>query len=175
MNHTLLYAVVAALTIVTVFLLLRTVPAARAVDNDHEEECLEGLWDGRGLTIAERIFDPKDYHWLREEAGFPPLAESLRRSRQQMALRWLRAVRRSFGNLIRTPELPAPGRARTEGEGSWELLWMTLRFHLVLAYASFVVRYFGPYHRLVPFGWMRAYSSPFLKEWPSAPDVARLS
>jgi hypothetical protein len=102
------------------------------------------------LTVAEKIFDRADYLWLRDKVGFPLLAQSLCRSRQQMAIKWLRAVRRSFNDVVLT-QAPVPDPiAPPRGPGSWELLWMTLRFHLLLTYAALVVRVFGPYHRLVP-------------------------
>jgi hypothetical protein len=71
-----------------------------------------------------------------------------------MPLKWLKAVRRSFDELVRTPEPgPASGPPSDTAE-SWQLLRLTLRFHLVLGYASLVVWFCGPYHRLIlPLGW----------------------
>ena len=175
MNATVLYTVVAALTIVAVFLLLRAGHATRVVDTDIDQEFLEGLWDSQCLMVVEKIFDPLDYRWLRDQAGLVPFAESLFRARQQLALTWLRAMRRSFDDLIRTPELPPADNAHGEAERGWKMLWVTLRFHFLLTYAYFVVRYFGPYHRLVPFSWVRAFSTSLRRERYVERDLAHLS
>ena len=155
MNSLLAYAIIALLVIILAALLLRrrreSVTAAEL-----SEECPEGLWDGAGWILAERIFDSSDYLWLRDELRFPELAKSFARSRRRMAIKWLKAVRRSFDELARTPEPVLPNRMAADAPGSWELLRLTLRFHLILGYAFLVVRFFGPYHSLVPsFGWMR--------------------
>ena len=67
-----------------------------------------------------------------------------------MALQWLRALRRSFDELVRVPETPQDREAASESVPSWPLLWFTLRFHLLVSYALLVVRVLGPYHRLNP-------------------------
>jgi hypothetical protein len=176
MTAALIYAFIAIGIIVIVALLLRPPYENASAEPGIGDEYVKGLWDGPGWSLAERIFDSSDYLWLRDELGFPQLAEALTRSRQQMAIKWLKAVRRSFDELVRTPEpLPSPSATR-DTYGSWELLRATLRFHLVLGYAFFVVRFFGPYHRLVPaFGWMRwlpGTHSP--GERYDAADVVRL-
>lgn len=111
----------------------------------HQDD-LQSQWDGPCLSLGERIFDPADYLWLRHELGFPELAGTLARARREMALRWLRAIRNSFEGLVRVPQSAGASRAR----GSWKLLRLALRFHILLGYATLVVRLFGPYHRLVP-------------------------
>lgn len=176
MTAALIYAFIAIGIIVIVALLLRPRYEDASAEPGIGDEYVKGLWGGPGWSLAERIFDSSDYLWLRNELGFPHLAEALTRSRQQMAIKWLKAVRRSFDELVRTPEpLPSPSATR-DTYGSWELLRATLRFHLVLGYAFFVVRFFGPYHRLVPaFGWMRwlpRAHSP--RERYDAADVTRL-
>jgi hypothetical protein len=172
MTAALIYALIAIGIIVIVALLLRPSREGAAADAEISREHVRGLWDAPGLTMAERILDPTDYLWLREELGFPELGRELRRSRQQMALRWLKAVRRSFDELVRTPEPVLPGGATSDARGSWELLRLTLRFHLILGYAFLVVRFFGPYHRLVPsFGWMQSLSSRVERYSPA--DITR--
>ena len=172
--NTVLHVLVAILTIVVVFLLLRAGHAGRVV-RDVDEAFLEGLWEGECLSVVERIFDPRDYRWLRDKLGSAPEAESLRRARQRLALAWLKAMRRSFVELVRTPELPAAEHASGEVERGWRTLWLTLRFHLLVTYASLIVRTFGPYHRLVPFGWMRTLSAAFRKEQYGERKLAHLS
>jgi hypothetical protein len=160
MTATLIYPLIAVGIIVIVALLLRPSREGAAADAEISREHVRGLWDAPRLTLAERILDPTDYLWLREELGFPGLARALRLSHQQMALKWLKAVRRSFDELVRTPEPALPGGATSDARGSWELLRLTLRFHLILGYAFLVVRFFGPYHRLVPsFGWVHTLFS----------------
>ncbi len=149
MTELALYTAVALLTLIVVALLVRQnqshEPAAR------EQHLIEDFSDDSWLSLAERIFDPADCLWLRDELGFPALAKTLARSRQQMALRWLRAARLSFEALLRLPEpLAAGGSVPGGSPPSWRLLWMTLRLHGLLAYATLVARLFGPYHRLVP-------------------------
>ncbi len=111
-----------------------------------------GLLEGAALIVAERIFDPGDYRWLREDLCFPQAAETLARHRRQLAIQWLRALRASFKEIVRQPE--SPGETPRDDIHSWQLLGETIRIHFLLGYALFVVRVFGPYHRLVPsFGW----------------------
>ncbi len=172
MNAAFAYSVIAVLIILVVALLLRPSREGAVPGAEISGEHVRGLWDAAGLILAERILDPADYLWLREELGLPELGRELRRSRQQMALRWLKAVRRSFDELVRTPEPALPGGATSDARGSWELLRLTLRFHLILGYAFLVVRFFGPYHRLVPsFGWMQSLSSRVERYSPA--DITR--
>jgi hypothetical protein len=172
MTAALLYVLIAIGIIVIVALLLRPSGEGAAADAEISGEHVRGLWDAPGLILAERILDPTDYLWLREELGLPGLSTALRRSRQQMALKWLKAVRRSFHELVRTPEPSLPQSATSDTRASWELLRLTLRFHLILGYAFLVVRFFGPYHRLVPsFGWM--HSLPSRAERSGAAEIAR--
>ena len=170
------YSIIALLVVIVAALLLRPRYENASAEPGIGDEYVKGLWDGPGWSLAERIFDSSDYLWLRDELGFPQLAEALIRSRQQMAIKWLKAVRRSFDELVRTPEPLLPSGTTSNDPGSWELLRLTLRFHLILGYAFLVVRFFGPYHRLVPsFGWMRwlpGTHSP--GERYDAADVARL-
>jgi hypothetical protein len=173
MNATFAYSVIAVLIVLVVVLLLRSGREEAVADAEINREYVRGLWDAPGLTLAERILDPTDYLWLREELGLPELGRALRRSRQRMALKWLKAVRRSFHELIRTPEPSLGHGATSDTRASWELLRLTLRFHLILGYAFLVVRFFGPYHRLVPlFGWM--HSLPSQAERHGTAEISRL-
>lgn len=150
-----LYSTIAILIIAIVALLLRPVQEADAPETNQRQELANGLWESPGLSLAERILDPADYLWLRDELRFPNLAESLRHHRQHLALEWLNAVRSSFSEMVRIPEAASHSQVGGETPQSWQLLRLTLRFHLLLGYAIFVVRCFGPYHRLIPsFGWM---------------------
>jgi hypothetical protein len=159
MTAVFIYSTFALLIIVAVVFLIRSRRADAIPDAEVRLEEVGAFWEGPELALAERIFDRTDYLWLREQVGLPSLAESLLRSRTQMALQWLRAVRRSFDKLVRTPgDAPALHNAATARE-SWQLLRLTLRFHIILGYAILVVRLFGPYHRLIPsFGWVRPLS-----------------
>jgi hypothetical protein len=150
MTDVLVYPALALLLILGVAVFLRS-DESPPVDADQDWlESTQGLWDNQGLSLAEKIFDPTDYLWLRDQAGFPRLAESLYRVRRRLALEWLRALRQSFDDLLRTPEPLVPIGWTGYGREAGRLLGQTLRFHLVLTYARLVVRFFGPYHRLVP-------------------------
>ncbi len=109
-----------------------------------EIETFPDFWETPRLKIAERIFDDADFHWLRDEIVHPELARALARARKRIAIEWLKAVRLSFDHLVRTP---APAAASPEPVP--QLLWMSLRFRILLGYATLVVRLFGPYHRLI--------------------------
>lgn len=155
MSPAFLYSTIAILIIAIVALLLRPSGDDYAPERNSRQEFANGLWESHGLSLAERILDPADYFWLRDELRFPHLAASLRHHRQHLALQWLNAVRSSFSEMVRTPEAPSHSRTGGETPQSWQLLRLTLRFHLLLGYAILVVRCFGPYHRLIPsFGWM---------------------
>ena len=159
MTPILTYAAIAVLVLALALLLSRRSQEPASPDLESQREFDRGLWDDAGLCVAEKVFDSTDYYWLREEVGFPELAGILKRSRQQMAIQWLEAVRRSFAELVRTPEAMSAERELASGLRSWKLLWLTLRFQFLLTYAILVVKYFGPYHRLIPFiGW--AHTSP---------------
>lgn len=159
MTAALIYPVLGLLLLAIVAVSILSRRGGRGVEEDGAREDVQGLWEPEGITVAERIFDPTDYWWLKRQVGFPQLAESLRQSRRRIALVWLDAVRRSFDDLLSSPDPPASPAAHTHRMEIWSLLRHALRFHLVLAYARFVVRFFGPYHRLVPsFRWMRPLS-----------------
>ena len=112
------------------------------------------LGNGRWLDLSARIFDPSDARWLAEELAFPQLAEALTLGRKRLAIRWLEALQASFDELVRTPDIAATEGSGANSAGSWRMLWLTLRFKLLVSYALLVVKMFGPYHRLIPsFSW----------------------
>jgi hypothetical protein len=177
MTAVLIYSAIALLMLAAVVFLARSRQAGPIQEIEICSGEVGASWEGPDLSLAERIFDRTDYLWLRDQVGFAPLAESLLRSRTQMALQWLRAVRRSLDKLVRTPgDAPGthnPARARE----SWHLLRLTLRFHLIVGYAILVVRLFGPYHRLIPsFGWMPSlFVRPSTSDAYESADVPRFS
>ncbi len=153
---TLVYAAVAIAFLILVLGLFRK---ARP---DEPDEATVGIPDTPStgsapwLHFSERIFDPSDTQWLREELAFPKLAEVLIEERKLLAIRWLGALQASFDELVRTPDLTLSGDSADDSAGSWHLLWLTLRFKFLVSYALVVVKLFGPYHRLVPsFSWYR--------------------
>jgi hypothetical protein len=118
------------------------------------------IGNGNWLDLSERIFDPSDARWLADELAFPKLARALMIGRKRLAIRWLEALQLSFDQLIRTPELRSSDAPQAMAAGSWKLLWLTVRFKLVVSYALLVVKVFGPYHRLIPsFSWVPLPSS----------------
>lgn len=156
MTAALPYVLIAILMMVVAALLARERQPSEAGDVPAGECRLDRPVNGQFQKVADRIFDPSDFLWLRDALGRADLARALARTRKRLAIVWLKSLRRSFNELVRTPE-PTPRQGPTNhGPESWRLLWLTLRFHLLLAYALFVVRTFGPYHRLLPtLGWRR--------------------
>ncbi len=152
-----LYSLLAATVLVLVFWLAREKPLPEPWETP-EEFPPDALEDPAFLNLSQRVFDPSDYRWVREELCFPQAAEILARDRKQLALKWLRALRGQFKELVRLPEPAADSQAPARAI-SWRLLALTLRFHLLLSYTTLVVRLFGPYHRLVPsLSGLRAFS-----------------
>ena len=116
-----------------------------------------GIGNGRWLHLSERIFDPSDARWLAEELAFPKLAEALVLGRKLLAIHWLEALQESFHEWCERLNVTADELPEVGPEGSWRILWLTLRFKLLVSYALIVVKLFGPYHALIPsFSW-----SPF--------------
>ena len=109
----------------------------------------------RWLALSERIFDPSDARWIEDELAFPQLAKSLVSARKLLAIRWLEALQTSFDGLVRVRETSPVEAAAAQSAGGWQMLWLILRFKALVSYALFVVRVFGPYHRLIPsFAWV---------------------
>jgi hypothetical protein len=108
------------------------------------------LWSDEGLSVAERLLDSSDYLWLRDEVKFPDLAQLLLLERKRMVLAWLYSVHVAFKEIVRAPQpAPLPG-ASPSARSDWAQLFITLRFNLLLLYATGVVRLLGPYHRMIP-------------------------
>jgi hypothetical protein len=145
-----LYAIAALLIIFLVYILVRRPHSVTLVEASNGDYQAQYLSNEAWLTFSQRIFDPSDCLWLRDELGFKHLADALACSRKQTALSWLRALKASFTELVHTPESAPADAEAANAPGSWQLLWLSLRFHFLLTYAITVVRLFGPYHRLIP-------------------------
>jgi hypothetical protein len=153
---TFIYAAVAIAFLILVLGFLRK-PGAPDLDEVAEERTrfAPRVSNGRWLDLSERIFDPADIHWLEQELVFPRLAQTLRNDRKLLAIRWLEALQASFDELVRTPEIGSSESPEAGAAPYWQMLWMTIRFQLLITYALFMVRAFGPYHRLIPsFAWV---------------------
>ncbi len=152
---TLIYAALAIAFLLFVLGLLRN-PLPHDQDESVEGKRLpasigNGLW----LDLSERIFDPSDARWLAEELAFPKLAHALTLDRKQLAIRWLEALQSSFDELVRTPEVAPAEDTMASSIGGWRMLWLIIRFKLLVSYAFLAVKLFGPYHRLIPsFAWI---------------------
>ncbi len=158
MTELAIYTLIALMIVIVAAVLARQTRGTIPTELESDEDLDQSTWDGPSLSLAERIFDPSDYEWLRDELGFPQAAELLAAHRRQMALKWLRALRTSFKELVRNPELGGAEDEKGAACQGWQLLWMTLRFQFLLSYALFVVRLFGPYHRLAPsLRWARVF------------------
>jgi hypothetical protein len=152
---TLIYAGIAIGFLILVLGLLARTQPEKPDEGLGGKEYPQYLGDARWLDLSERIFDSSDARWLREELAFPKLANSLTRARKRLAIRWLKALQASFSDLVRRPEPESSGTPLTNSTPSWQMLWLTVRFQVLLSYALLVVRLFGPYHRLIPsFTWI---------------------
>lgn len=141
-------ALVALLILIVAGLLVRRNQQYRA--RSAEAVANEPLcwWEESGLVLGERIFDPADCRWLRDEIGHRDLERVLARERRRAALQWLKAIKSSFDDLVL---LPASAYANTQAAlPDWKMFWLTFRFHALVGSAILAVRLFGPYHRLIP-------------------------
>jgi hypothetical protein len=147
-----------AITFLILILSLLRMTNSRSRESDEylqENHPAPSTGNGRWLDLSERIFDPSDARWLRDELAFPKLAKLLTFERRRLAIRWLQAMQASFDELVRTPETCPSGDPEAPSLSGWRMLWLIVRFKLVIAYALLVVRLFGPYHRLIPsFSWI---------------------
>ena len=151
---TIIYVTIAIAFLILVARLLAKTRSQESDENAAETFPVPSIADTSWLALSERIFDPRDADWLANELAFPSLAEALVRGRRHLAIRWLQALQASFDQLVRTPEI-APEEAAASPVGDWQMLWLTLRFKVLVSYALLVVEYFGPYHRLIPsFSWL---------------------
>jgi hypothetical protein len=150
-----IYATLAVAFLILVVSLLRK-PAPQGIDEVVEEKSYcPSVSNGRWLDLSERIFDPSDARWLEEELAFPKLAYALMLDRKQLAIRWLETLQASFDELVRTPEIAPSSESEAKLAGGWHMLWLIVRFKFLVSYALFIVKLFGPYHRLIPsFAWV---------------------
>jgi len=147
-------------TVAVIFLILIVVLVRRGQLPDPDEALTDNnstpnLGNGRWLDLSARIFDPSDARWLEEELAFPKLAKALVTARRNLAIRWLKGLRASFDEVVRVREEGRSESPDGNTPSGWQMLWLTYRFKFLIAYALFVVRLFGPYHRLIPsFSWV---------------------
>jgi len=168
---TLIYAAIVIAFLVLVIGFLRKPLLDDAEEALTEKSSATCVGNGRWLDLSERIFDPSDVRWLAEELAFPKLAKVLIVERRRLAIRWLKALQASFDEVVRTPEIIPNDTAMSASTGSWRMLWLTIRFKLLVSYALLVVRLFGPYHRLMPsIAWI-----PFSRESEYSPRRAALA
>lgn len=148
----------AAIAIAFLILVIGVLQKPRPIDPDEsltERGSAPSIGNGRWLDLSERIFDPSDARWLEEELAFPKLAKALTSGRKRLAIRWLEALQASFDEVVRARELTPSEAPEANSPSSWQMLWLTIRFKLLVSYALFVVKMFGPYHRLLPsFSWI---------------------
>jgi hypothetical protein len=177
MNAALAYAIIAVLVVILAGVLVRQRQKDDGLALDAARDRPWDLLDASGMRVAERIFDSSDYFWLRDEIRHPQLARALLLSRRQMAVRWLKSLRRSFDDFVASPDSLFDSDAGLPDQPDGRrLLWLTIRFHLLLAYALLVVRLFGPYHTLIPsFRWINLLPGVSPSRAPrSVRDVSRL-
>jgi hypothetical protein len=153
---TLIYIAIAIAFLALILGLLRKTQQHDPDDVLIEKSYAPTIGNRRWLDLSQRIFDPSDARWLQEELAFPKLAKALTLGRKQLAIRWLEALQASFDDLIRTPEFMPSEVPETSSAAAWQMLWLTIRFKLLISYALVVVKLFGPYYpRLIPsFGWV---------------------
>jgi len=147
---TLIYAAIAIGFLILVLALFRKTRSHEPDECMLENRSAPSIGNGHWLALSERIFDPSDARWLAEELAFPKLANALILGRKRLAIRWLEALQASFHEVVRTPELTPSEAVEASAVSSWQMLWLTLRFKLLVSYALVVVKLFGPYHRLIP-------------------------
>jgi len=152
---TFIYAGLAITFLVLVLCLMRKAQPRDTDEAVEEKAYAPHIGNGRWLDLSERIFDPSDARWLGEELAFPKLEQALMQDRQRLAIRWLEALQASFDELVRTPEIAPSNDPEADSADGWQMLWLTMRFKVLVSYALLVVKVFGPYHRLVPsFAWV---------------------
>jgi len=152
------YVVVAVLILAIAVVLARQSRYPIGEETESAKEFKGGLLETSSLDLAERIIDPSDFRWLRDDLCFPELARMLARHRKEMALRWLRGLRSAFNEMVREPHVAGASDA-DDGRQALRMALLTLRFHALLSFAILMVWMFGPYHSIVPsFGWLRTVS-----------------
>jgi hypothetical protein len=152
---TFIYVAIAIASLILVLGLFRKTRSHEPDECMPDRPSAPSIGNGRWLDLSERIFDPSDARWLQEELAFPKLAKALTLGRKRLAIRWLEALQASFDDFVRTPEFASSEAPEDASVGSWEMLWLTIRFKFLVSYALLVVKLFGPYHRLIPsFSWV---------------------
>ncbi|HLY61146.1 MAG TPA: hypothetical protein VKV95_10390 [Terriglobia bacterium] len=144
------YIAAAALLLASALLLIFRGRNQATLRSDSEREINLRFLENPGLDLAERIFDPADFCWLRDELKFPEQATVLALQRKEMALLWLRCLRASFNELVRIPQSAGTSSENDSESSGWATTFYTLRFQFLLAYAMMVVWLFGPYTRIAP-------------------------
>lgn len=144
------YLILAVASLVLAAWLAREKPPRDDAELEAEANLAECLFGANCLDLANRIFDPADYRWLRDELCFPQAAALLARDRKDLAIKWLKALRNSFRELVGVPESEGAENSSANTLSNWQWFGLTVRFQVLLLYALIVVRLFGPYHRLVP-------------------------
>jgi hypothetical protein len=144
------YLILAVAFLVLAAWLAREKPPREGADLETEANLAECLFGANCLDLANRIFDPADYRWLQDELCFPQAAALLARDRKDLAIKWLKALRNSFRELVGVGDSEGAENGFANKLSSWQWFGLTVRFQLLLLYALIVVRLFGPYHQLVP-------------------------
>jgi len=158
MTFILPYVVIAVLILAIAVVLARQGRSPIGLETESEKEFNRGLLETSCLDLAERIIDPSDYRWLRDDLCFPQLARMLARQRKEMALRWLKGLRSAFNEMVREPHV-AGASDSDDGRQALRMALLTLRFHALLSFAILMVWMFGPYHAIVPsLDWLRTAS-----------------
>lgn len=141
--------------LILVLILFRRNQSKEPTGTLNDVQICRKLEHGGWLHLSERIFDPVDAQWLGEELSLPRLAEALTLSRKRLAICWLEALQSSFDEFVRTPQYLLGEEFGTTSAEGWQMLWFSLRFKISLSYALLIVKWFGPYHRLIPtFSWV---------------------
>ncbi len=150
-----IYALTAIIFLLLVWILSRRDRSRETDESLREIHPSPSIANGRWLHLSECIFDPSDAHWLQEELGLCNLAHSLTKARKLLAICWLETLQASFNALVQTQVFSAGETPEADSAGSWKILWLTVRFKIAVSYALLVVKFFGPYTRLIPsFTWI---------------------
>jgi hypothetical protein len=142
------YFMLAALTVLSVCLLL----LSRGVRPDFDREAfgtgqetsLSLGWDSLTSELSARIFDAEDSDFVASEAS-RKIAQQFRQERTELAIGWLRALRREVNQSIRT-HLKA-SRRNTDLKPADEIsVWFDfLVFQLTGAMLYLVIWVYGPF------------------------------
>src|SRR5438105_2083574 len=144
---TLAYFVVAAVTILSVCLLLSRRDGRRDFDREGygtgQETSLLFGWDCLTSELSARIFDPEDLDFVASETP-RQLTRQFRRERTALALDWLRAVRGQVNQLIRDHLRAARGNPDLKPADEIRLGFEFLLFQLTSGILYLVIWAYGP-------------------------------